>query len=158
MDKIILNKLSVRAPLGAFQWPKPGSEELSQPLVISAAAPLSVELAASSDSLPNSVNYGTLAKLIERVVAGILPGGEINSLETLGYALCTDCLKTFPNLDEINIEVEKPRAHLYAKGAGIKMTAQRGDVTCGDVAKIAASRFYIRDLEFFTVIGINPGS
>src|SRR5258707_8402298 len=153
MDKIILNKLSVRAPLGASHWRKPGSEDLPQPLFISAEIPNSVRPAAASDSLSDSVNYGTLAKTIEKVVAEVVPSAQINSLEALGRAICVGCLEEFPTLIEIQIEVEKPRSHLLAKGIGVKMTTRRSD---SRKIEVMSSLFYVRDLELSTIIGINP--
>lgn len=153
MDNIILNKLSVRAPLGASHWPKPGSEDSQQPLFISAAIPISIRPAAVSDSLSDSVNYGTLAKTIERVVTEVVPSAQINSMETLGRAICVGCLEEFPNLFEVQIEVEKPRAHLHANGAGVKMKTRRRGTGCN--IEVISSLFYVRDLELSTIIGMN---
>ncbi|KAG8857012.1 trifunctional dihydropteroate synthetase [Tulasnella sp. 330] len=154
-DWIIINSLSLTpTPLGSSLWDRPSVSSRPQPVTVSVAVPLaSIRLAGASDGLANSVNYGTLAKTIERVVANRKE--PFSCMEAMAEDVAAATFEEFSGVHEIQVVVAKPRALLHAKEAAVRITRKRG----GDVVEHAEDRWdqiLIRDLELSAIIGLNP--
>ncbi|KAG8906978.1 trifunctional dihydropteroate synthetase [Tulasnella sp. 403] len=147
-DWVLVNRLSARLPLGSSLWPKPDADTKVQPVLISAAVPHSIKIAGASDALPTSINYGTLCKTIEKVCQS----GELYScMEHLADAICAAAFNAFPNMREIHLSVEKPRALTHAKSVSFATIRTREGRKAGE-----PDRVEVNDLELSTIIGVNP--
>lgn len=146
-DLIIVDGLSIHTTLGASHWPRPGVEQKLQPLVLSVTVPHPLAEASSSDTLDESVSYGSICKVTEACAS---EKGKFSSIETLSAGIAESCFAAFKSVHEVRSVVEKRRALLHAKGAGVKSVRHRkGDSLEKDV-------YFVRDLELSTIIGLHP--
>lgn len=150
-DLIIINDLTIHAPLGASRWPKPGSELSPQPLSVTARASVSVSRAGISDHLTDSVNYSSLAKAIVSVISTPNASTLINSLESFAEAACVTCLVNFLTLDEITVIIAKEKGLLHAERISYELTCQK---KAGKTSRSAV--YMIENLQLPTTIGIHP--
>lgn len=150
MDVITVNELSLRVPLGPSHWPKPLSETLPQPIVVSLSVPYALATAGYSDQLADSVNYSSLSKAVEGLAAS---GRPFTSLEGFAEAACHTCFDKFSGVNQVDIRVEKLRGLLHAKSAGVNVTRHRGGAS---PTKTEKTEVFVRDLTLSTIIGIHP--
>lgn len=144
-DLILLHKLSFTSTAGSSLW---GKKDTPQPILVSASVPFSIRLAGAADHLPHSIHYGNFARTIERVCTA---GSGFTSMERMAEDAASAALAEFPEMAEVNLEVQKPKALLHAKCAGIRIQRKRDKlaVTSPDV-------IFIQGLELSTIIGIHP--
>lgn len=147
-DLIIVNELVVHAPLGPTRWPKPGSEALPQPLRITAKASVSVSQAGVSDQLVDSVNYSSLAKVLDSTATKSV---SLHSLESLAEAICTNCFAKFPAIDAISVAIAKKAGLLHAECVSYELVCRRHPHGIH-----RSATYSIRDLRLSTIIGIHP--
>jgi dihydroneopterin aldolase/2-amino-4-hydroxy-6-hydroxymethyldihydropteridine diphosphokinase/dihydropteroate synthase len=146
-DLIIVDGLSVHTTLGTSHWPRPGVEQKLQPLVLSITVPHPLAQASSSDTLDESVSYGSICKVAEACAS---EKGKFSSVEALSTGIAESCFVTFKSIHEVRSVIEKQRALLHAKGAGLKSVRRRkNDSADEDI-------YFVRDLELSTIIGLHP--
>jgi dihydroneopterin aldolase/2-amino-4-hydroxy-6-hydroxymethyldihydropteridine diphosphokinase/dihydropteroate synthase len=150
-DLIIINELTIHAPLGASRWPKPGSELFPQPLSVTVKASVPVSQAGISDHLADSVNYSSLAKGIVSVINAPNASALITSLESFAEAACVTCLVKFPTLDEIRVIIAKEKGLLHAERISYELTCRK---KAGNTSRSAL--YMIENLRLPTTIGIHP--
>lgn len=152
-DWIFVHDLAIRTTLGSSLWDRPGASSRSQPVNISIAVPHSVRLAGSSDHLAHSVNYGSLAKTIERRTNS----GNFSCMEEMAQALADAVFADFPVIEEIRVTVTKPRALLNGRSATIQIVRSRtGTQLPTSDGVTGTDQILINDLELSTIIGVNP--
>ncbi|KAB5588788.1 hypothetical protein CTheo_7775 [Ceratobasidium theobromae] len=146
-DLIIVQGLSVHTTLGASHWPRPGVEQKIQPLVLSITVPHPLAQASSSDTLDESVSYGSICKVAEACAS---ERGKFSSVEALSVGIAESCFAAFKSIHEVQSVVEKKRALLHAKSAGLKSSRHR------DGKNAEKGVYFVRDLELSTIIGLHP--
>ncbi|KAG8699516.1 trifunctional dihydropteroate synthetase [Ceratobasidium sp. 423] len=144
-DLIIVDGLSIHTTLGASHWPRPGVEQKLQPLVLSITVPLSLAQSGTVDNLDESVSYGSICKVVEACAS---EKGKYSSVESLSSGIAAACFGAFKSVHEVQSVIEKQRALLHAKGAGVKSVRLR------EGAK--SQTYFVRDLELSTIIGLHP--
>ncbi|KAH7337582.1 Dihydropteroate synthase-like protein [Rhizoctonia solani] len=144
-DLIIIDGLSIHTTLGASHWPRPGVEQKIQPLVLSIAVPLSLAQSGTFDNLDESVSYGSICKVAEACAS---QKGKFSSVESLSTGLADACFGSFKSIHEVQSVIEKRRALLHAKGAGVKSVRLRDGTE--------KQTYFVRELELSTIIGLHP--
>ncbi|CAE6483868.1 unnamed protein product [Rhizoctonia solani] len=144
-DLIIVDGLSIHTTLGASHWPRPGVEQKLQPLVLSITVPLSLAQSGAVDNLDESVSYGSICKVAEACAS---QKGKFSSVESLSTGLADACFNAFKSIHEVQSVIEKRRALLHAKGAGVKSVRFRDGTE--------KQTYFVRELELSTIIGLHP--
>ncbi|CCO30983.1 hypothetical protein BN14_05017 [Rhizoctonia solani AG-1 IB] len=144
-DLIIVDGLSVHTTLGASHWPRPGVEQKLQPLVLSITVPLSLAQSGTADNLDESVSYGSICKVAEACAS---QKDKFSSVESLSSGIADACFGAFKTIQEVQSVIEKQRALLHAKGAGVKSVRLRQGTE--------SQTYFVRDLELSTIIGLHP--
>ncbi|KAJ1301145.1 hypothetical protein OPQ81_003557 [Rhizoctonia solani] len=144
-DLIIVDGLSIHTTLGASHWPRPGVEQRLQPLVLSITVPLSLAQSGTVDNLDESLSYGSICGLVEKCAS---EKGKYSSVESLSNGIADACFDAFKSVHEVQSVIEKQRALLHAKGAGIKSVRLREGTQ--------KQTYFVRDLELSTIIGLHP--
>ncbi|KAG8981663.1 trifunctional dihydropteroate synthetase, partial [Tulasnella sp. 427] len=150
-DWILINNLSLTTTSGPSQWSnKPKSSLTPQPTLISVGVPFSIALAGGTDHLPHSIHYGNLAKVVSKTATQ----GTFGCTEELAAKVAEAALAAFESegMREVCVAVEKPKALLRAKSAGVKVfrRAQK------DEDEDAFDQILVKDLELTAIIGIHP--
>jgi dihydroneopterin aldolase len=115
-DVIALTGLRVRGNHGVFDFERRDGQEF----VVDAVLEISTAVAAASDDLADTVNYGELAQRLAAVVAG----EPVNLLETLAARLAAQCLDD-PRVDAATVTVHKPQAPIPLAFADVAVTIRR---------------------------------
>ncbi|CAE6492857.1 unnamed protein product [Rhizoctonia solani] len=144
-DLIIVDGLSIHTTLGASHWPRPGVEQKLQPLVLSITVPLSLAQSGTVDNLDESVSYGSICKVAEACAS---QKGKFSSVESLSTGLAEACFGAFKSINQVRSVIEKRRALLHAKGAGVKSVRLREGTE--------TQTYFVRELELSTIIGLHP--
>ncbi|KAL5639783.1 hypothetical protein ACGC1H_006382 [Rhizoctonia solani] len=144
-DLIIVDGLSIHTTLGASHWPRPGVEQKLQPLVLAITVPLSLAQSGTVDNLDESVSYGSICKVAEACAS---QKGKFSSVESLSTGLAEACFGAFKSIHEVQSVIEKRRALLHAKGAGVKSVRLREGTE--------TQTYFVRELELSTIIGLHP--
>lgn len=121
-----------------------------QPILLSLWIKTSVALAGSTDHLPYSINYGTVAK----TVSALVENSTFSSLDHLAEEVSHLVLGPALGAGWVRVVVEKPRALLRADAAGISITRRREKN--GRVIAEGEDRVFVKNLRLVTIIGIHP--
>jgi dihydroneopterin aldolase/2-amino-4-hydroxy-6-hydroxymethyldihydropteridine diphosphokinase/dihydropteroate synthase/2-amino-4-hydroxy-6-hydroxymethyldihydropteridine diphosphokinase/dihydropteroate synthase len=163
MDKIVVKNLQVRNIIGVDSW-----ERIKrQPLNITITIAIDVSRSGKDDLLANSVNYGTVTK----VVTEFSEKTSYRSIEALALGIARVCVVKF-GVSKITVRIEKPRALLHAASAGVEITRTKAQIEelielekqlsnqhlpppmpVEDVA--GEDRIFIKELDVATIIGVN---
>ncbi|GAA5082807.1 dihydroneopterin aldolase [Thermocatellispora tengchongensis] len=100
-DRITLSGLRARG----FHGVLPAERELGQEFVVDVTLRLDTRAAAAGDDLAETVDYGTLAARLARVVEG----EPVRLIETLAQRLADVCLAE-ERVTEVEVSVHKPGA------------------------------------------------
>jgi 7,8-dihydroneopterin aldolase/epimerase/oxygenase len=115
-DRIELRGLRVRGHHGVYDFER----QHGQDFVIDAVLELDTSTAAASDSVADTVDYGTLAQSLAAVVAG----EPVNLLERLAQRLVDVCLADARVL-AATVTVHKPQAPIELAFADVSVTIGR---------------------------------
>ncbi|MDQ2749526.1 MAG: dihydroneopterin aldolase [Actinomycetota bacterium] len=116
-DRIELTGLRVRGRHGVFDFERRDGQDF----VLDVVLELDVSMAAASDSLEHTVDYGVLAQGLADVV-----GGEpVNLLETLADRLALVCLAD-ERVATATVTVHKPQAPIPLAFTDVAVTIRRG--------------------------------
>lgn len=135
-DSVYVRGLEVRACCGLDAW----GRRTTQPVRITARASLDISAAGKRDNLPDSLNYGTLTRTLERVSTARAFDSVVDLAEALAAACTGEC-----HAPHIALEVHAQRALLHAKSVGAHL-ARPGD----------AHELVIDALRVSCIIGIHP--
>lgn len=134
-----------KATTGVDSWRR----NRPQPILLSIWLKISVALAGSTDHLPYSINYGTVA----RAVSSLVENNTFLSLENLAEKVSQLALSPALNGEWVKVVVEKPRALLRADAAGIAITRRKDKD--GAVVTEGEDRVFVKNLRLVTIIGVN---
>ncbi len=102
MDRIAIEDLVVRTVVGVHDWERDGPREVHLDLVLET----DLGVAAASDSLADTVDYGTVA----RCVIAHAEVSRFQLLESLAGSIADLVLAEFPAVRATTVRVKKPRA------------------------------------------------
>lgn len=135
-DTVFVRGLDVRAHCGLDAW----GRRLPQPVSITARAAIDISRAGERDNLPDSLNYGTLTRALDRVSGE----REYSSVLELAEALACVCTGEC-RAPEIELQVHAKRALLQAESVGAHIVRPGCD-----------SEIVVENLRVFGILGINP--
>ena len=116
MDRIELKGLRVRGFHGVYEFER----RQGQDFVVDVSLGLSLERAARSDDVADTVHYGELASRLAEVVAG----EPVNLLETLVSRLLDVCMSD-DRVNEATVTVHKPQAPIEQAFNDVSVTMHR---------------------------------
>jgi dihydroneopterin aldolase len=116
-DRIELSGLRVRGRHGVFDFERRDGQDF----VVDVVLELDVSVAAASDELADTVDYGMLAQGLARVVEG----EPVKLLETLAERLVAVCLAD-ERVAATTVTVHKPQAPISLAFADVAVTVRRG--------------------------------
>lgn len=102
MDKICIKRLEVFAKHGVL----PEENALGQKFLISAALYCDTRKAGVSDELGDSINYAEVLEFIKKSTEGQV----FKLLERLAWHLAKNLLLAYPQIQKVDLEIEKPWA------------------------------------------------
>ena len=100
-DRIELRGLRIRGYHGVFEHERVDGQDFFVDVVLD----VDTAVAARSDDLADTVDYGGLAQRIAEVVAG----EPVNLIETLAQRIASTCLAD-PRVEAVEVRVHKPTA------------------------------------------------
>lgn len=106
MDKIIINSLRVYAYHGVNQDEK----EKGQPFELDITCSLDLSVPCQSDRVEDTVSYAQIIKLVKRVMTEL----SYDLLERTGQAVIDAIFESFPQIQEVDLLLKKPRAPILA--------------------------------------------
>jgi dihydroneopterin aldolase len=115
-DRIVLTGLRVRGHHGVL----PEERRDGQDFLVDAVLWVDTRLAAASDALADTVDYGGLAERLAAVVAG----EPCDLIETLASRLADQCL-TNPRVSGVELTVHKPAAPIPHVFQDVSVTVVR---------------------------------
>jgi dihydroneopterin aldolase len=115
-DRIALTGLRVRGRHGVFEHERRDGQEF----VVDAVLEVSTSMAAASDELKDTVDYGDLAQRLAAVVSG----EPVNLLESLAARLVDVCLAD-ARVDAATVTVHKPQAPIPLAFSDVAVTIRR---------------------------------
>ncbi|KAF8262322.1 Dihydropteroate synthase-like protein [Lactarius quietus] len=148
-DTIRIRNLLLLARIAdGAQWPSATLAPVRQPVRVSVSIPYDLRPAAAGDDISKSINYGSLSK---RILASVEdPVSEFGSLDYFLDHIFLTCFGAFPEIQEMTVDVVKPRALPYAEGVRILSSRAR------DGFRLAPDRLSIQRLSCNLIVGLNP--
>jgi FolB domain-containing protein len=116
MDKVFIKDLLVRGIIGVNDWER----ETLQDILINVVVDTDTQRVGETDDLADSVNYRTLAKMIQTHVEK----AERFTVEALANDLAAICLEQ-QGVIKVMVRVEKPGAVRFAKSVGVEIERSR---------------------------------
>jgi len=118
MDKVIIKDLLARGIIGINDWERENPQEI----LINISLFTDLFKAGESDDLADSVNYRTIAK---QVLAHAETAHRL-TVEALAGDIARLCLQQ-PNVQKVQVRVEKPGAVRFAASVGVEIERCLGD-------------------------------
>ncbi|KAJ1978041.1 trifunctional dihydropteroate synthetase [Dimargaris verticillata] len=151
-DTIVIRDLQVRNIIGVDSWERVKRQPIGVSVTLQTE---SMETAARSDTVTDTINYGTLSKR----VSAYSEDTAFKSVEALAAGILRICLAE-PRALRATVRIDKPKALLQAAAAGVeisrtKQSLNRPALTTVD-AKSLPDRIFVRDLRCSTIVGVNP--
>jgi len=112
MDEILINQLAVSCIIGVHDWERRSAQQL----LISITLSTSVQSAAATDSLENTVDYVAACELVQQIACD----GRFRLIETLAETLA-QALLALNHVDSVGVEVLKPGAIRNARSVGVRI-------------------------------------
>ncbi|KAF6169956.1 hypothetical protein GIB67_034348 [Kingdonia uniflora] len=106
-DKLILRGLKFHG----FHGVKPEENKLGQKFVINMDAWMDLRTAGESDSLPDTVNYTDIYRIVKEAVEG--PPHKL--LESVAHRIATTTLNKFSQISSVRVKVKKPHAAVHGQ-------------------------------------------
>ncbi|MDM1246667.1 dihydroneopterin aldolase [Acinetobacter sp. R933-2] len=119
MDAIIIEGLKVDTVVGCFNWER----QIIQPLMLDLTIHTSLQQAADSDELVDTLNYAEICEISAQVIQEAAPKLIEHAAKLVLNALFT----TFPAIESIIIVVRKPAIIPQANSVGIRLERHRND-------------------------------
>ena len=119
MDAIIIEGLKVETVVGCFNWER----QIIQPLLIDLTIQTSLEKAAHSDELEDTLNYAEICELSAKVIQDAAP----KLIEHAAKLVLDVLFFTFPTIESIKITIRKPAIIAEAQSVGIRLERHRND-------------------------------
>ena len=115
-DRIALRGVRAHGRHGVL----PEERENGQEFVVDAVLKLDTRMAAASDDLADTVDYGSLAQRL----ADVVTGEPCDLIETLAHRLAEVCLAD-PRVFEVEVTVHKPQAPIAVPFDDVAVTVVR---------------------------------
>ncbi|RGB34019.1 Dihydropteroate synthase-like protein [Rhizophagus diaphanus] len=150
-DKIIIKDLEVHNIIGVDSWER----VKKQPVIINLIIYTDISKAGDTDHLPYSIDYSSITKSVTK----FSEESSFKSIEALADAIAKLCITEF-HISKVNVRLEKPKALLHAKCAGVEITRTKEDYD--ELSKSQSGgneyddRIFVQDLRLNAIIGINP--
>ena len=119
MDAIVIEGLKVNTVVGCFNWER----QIIQPLMLDLTIRTSLEAAASSDELEDTLNYAEICNISAEVIQKAQPKLIEHAAKLVLNALFT----TYPAIESIKIIIRKPAIITEANSVGIRIERHRND-------------------------------
>jgi dihydroneopterin aldolase len=116
-DRITLRGLVVHGYHGVFEHERTDGQDF----VVDIALDVDISMAARSDSLADTVDYGAVAA----AVAAVVSGEPVNLIETLAARIATACLADV-RVTSVEVTVHKPNAPIPLTFTDVAVTITRG--------------------------------
>ena len=116
LDEIVLTGLTVFGRHGVHAHEREDGQEF----VVDLRLRMSLEQAAASDDVADTVHYGELAEK----VAGVVAGEPVNLIETLAERIAAAALED-ARVQNVTVTVHKPHAPIDLDFAGVAVTVHR---------------------------------
>lgn len=117
MDQIIIKGLEVFAWHGVYKE----EQEKGQKFVVNATLHIDTAKAGRSDELADSVDYGKVCLLIN----DFMTKHRMNLLEAVANRLARKLLMTYPEIEAVTLEIEKPQAPIPLEFDNISVKIHR---------------------------------
>ena len=124
LDRLTLTGLRAFAHHGVFDHERENGQEFTVDLRLS----LSLEQAAATDDVSDTVHYGELAEKVAAVVAG----EPVNLIETLAARIADVALED-ERVQLVSVTVHKPHAPIPLSFSDVSVSVRRGRVVLEDV-------------------------
>ena len=119
MDAIIIEGLKVETVVGCFNWER----QIIQPLLLDLSIQCSLEQAACSDELEDTLNYAEICEISAQVIQAAQPKLIEHAAKLVLDALCAH----YPPVESIMISIRKPAIIPQAQSVGIRLERHRND-------------------------------
>ncbi|MCJ8162290.1 dihydroneopterin aldolase [Acinetobacter zhairhuonensis] len=119
MDAIVIEGLKVNTVVGCFNWER----QIIQPLMLDLTISTSLEAAASSDDLEDTLNYAEICSISAEVIQKAQP----KLIEHAAKLVLNALFATFPAIESIKIIIRKPAIIAEANSVGIRIERHRND-------------------------------
>jgi FolB domain-containing protein len=116
MDRILIKDLTVRTVIGVTKEERRDKQDIVINMVLWA----DLARAGKSDRIEDTVNYRTINK---RVLA-LVEESRFHLVEALAERICEICLED-PDVQMVQVRVEKPGALRFARIVGVEVTRER---------------------------------
>ena len=144
-DYVRVNDLALTVSFAdGSRWP--ANPPHAQPVLVSFSFAHDVHEAAEKDELERSVNYSTLAKGMEAIVATEV----FSSLENLVDRVCEVYSEKYPQTPFFSVVIKRTKALLYGDAFGIEVLKP------GPRSPPLKERLFLLDLVAHAVVGIHP--
>lgn len=120
-DKIKINDLLVKAPIGVYDYEK----GILQDLYISVVLYTDLSISAKSDVLDHTIDYDRVEAIIKTIATSV----HTELLEALVYKLMNSLFKELPCV-KIKIGIRKPAAVKDAKSVLVELTRLKKEFLC----------------------------
>ncbi|MFY9713429.1 MAG: dihydroneopterin aldolase [Microbacterium sp.] len=117
LDQIVLTGLTVFGRHGVYAHERENGQEFTIDLRLT----VSLQRAAESDDVTDTVHYGELAEK----VAAVVEGEPVNLIETLAERIAAVALED-PRVQHVAVTVHKPHAPIPLTFADVAVTLHRG--------------------------------
>ena len=119
MDAIVIEGLKVNTVVGCFNWER----QIIQPLMLDLTIRTSLEAAASSDELEDTLNYAEICS----ISAEVLQKAQPKLIEHAAKLVLNALFTTYPAIESIKIIIRKPAIIAEANSVGIRIERHRND-------------------------------
>jgi dihydroneopterin aldolase len=116
-DRITLTGLRVRGRHGVFDHEKRDGQDF----VVDVTLWLALTKAATTDDLPDTVDYGALATRVAEIVAG----PPKNLIEAVATEIADDIMRWDSRLEAVEVTLHKPDAPIPLTFADVAVTVRR---------------------------------
>jgi FolB domain-containing protein len=119
MDKIVIRDLLVRGIIGINEEERKNRQDV----LVNIAMHTDTRLAAASDNIEDSVNYRSIAK----AVIAHIEEGQPMLVERLAQEISNICFSVAPDVQAVDVTVEKPGAVRFARSVGVVIHRTRDE-------------------------------
>lgn len=120
MDKVLIERLQVKAVVGVFEWER----QIEQPLLIDVLLHVDTRKAAQTDELQYAVNYQAVAERITQLIQA----RQAKLLETLANQVAEMILSEFALVQHMTLTIRKPLAVTNTTAVGVSIERSRDDL------------------------------
>lgn len=150
-DVVRVRDLLLIVPISnGAQWPpKNPSLPTKQPIRLSLTVPYDLRVAAQNDDISTSLNYGSLSSTVLKSLEGPHFSSGFASLEALLDHVFSTCFVSFPDIQQMKVDMTKTRASPYAEAFLVQSTRKRNGT------RIGRDIWGVKSLQCNLIVGLN---